>query len=86
MSCCDDAQYERQAQRYILSNRPIPERIKQMLGRGHNDKDEYFCPSCGANIEIKEDEHGLCYKSCSSCNKKIDNTLEEDFGNYYSQL
>ena len=38
------------------------------------------------NIEIKEDEHGLCYKSCSSCNKKIDNTLEEDFGNYYSQL
>ena len=86
LSCCDDAQYERQAQRYILSNRPIPERIKQMLGRDHNDKDEYFCPSCGANIEIKEDEHGLCYKSCSSCNKKIDNTLEEDFGNYYSQL
>ena len=38
-------------QRYILTNRPIPERIREKLGQGHNDKGEYFCPTCGNSIE-----------------------------------
>lgn len=68
LSCCDDAQYERQAQRYILSNRPVPDRIKQMLGRGHNDKGEYFCPNCGHQIELKQDERGYYFRFCPVCN------------------
>lgn len=42
LACCDDEQYERQAQRYRIINRPVPERIARMLGHGHNDKGEYF--------------------------------------------
>lgn len=50
LSCCDDEQYERQAQRYILSNRPVPERIKSMIGRGHNNNGQYYCPHCGSLV------------------------------------
>ncbi|WP_033147843.1 hypothetical protein [Prevotella sp. P6B1] len=50
-SCCDDAQYERQAQRYIVQNRPVPQRIKDMLGKGHNDKGIFFCHTCGNELQ-----------------------------------
>lgn len=70
LSCCDNAQYNRQAQRYILSNRQVPNRINQMLGRGHNDKGEYFCPNCGGLTELKQDEYGDDFRSCTKCQWK----------------
>ena len=54
LACCDNEQYERQAQRYILTQRPVPTRIEEKRGHGHNDKDEYFCPQCGNPIHIKD--------------------------------
>ena len=67
LACCDDAQYERQAQRYVLSNLPVPGYIKARLGTGHNDKNQYFCPKCGGAIEdILDDRNFLC-KKCSQC-------------------
>lgn len=51
LSCCNDAQYERLAQRYIISNQVVPERIQGKLGCGHNDKGVFFCPSCGKQLE-----------------------------------
>lgn len=71
LSCCDDEQYERQAQRYILSNRPVPERIKRMLGHGHNDKGMYFCPKCGSRLEQKQDDHGYKEILCPNCKQKF---------------
>lgn len=71
LACCDDSQYERQAQRYILSGRPVPDRISRMLGHGHNDKEVYFCPSCGSAIQTITDEHGETFKGCPSCRKKV---------------
>ena len=76
-SCCDDNQYERQAQRYILSNRPIPNRIKKMLGHGHNDKDEYFCPNCGNKLEITKDTCNKTIKKCPICHKSF--SLQEEY-------
>lgn len=73
LACCDDAQYERQAQRYILSNRPVPDRIKRMLNHGHNDKGEYFCPNCGSQLEYIQDEHGYSELLCPSCRKTFAN-------------
>ena len=72
LACCDDAQYERQAQRYILSNRPVPDRIQRMLGLGHNDKGDYFCPDCGSHIEIIKNENGESFRGCPSCHKIFD--------------
>jgi hypothetical protein len=67
LSCCDDAQYERLAQRYIVSNRPVPLRIESKRGQGHNDKGLYFCPKCGGEIEKVDDGHGRLMTVCKNC-------------------
>lgn len=73
LACCDNEQYKRQAQRYRISNNPVPERIARMLGHGHNDKGEYFCPICGGPIEIIVDEHyGEKRRCCPRCHKIFD--------------
>lgn len=77
LSCCDDAQYERQAQRYVLSGRPVPEGVESKRGQGHNDKDIYFCPQCGSQIEIIKDENGSFYKGCRNCKRNFDKEAEE---------
>lgn len=70
LACCDDEQYERQAQRYRILNRPVPKRIARMLGHGHNDKGEYFCPDCGGPIEFVMDErYGKERRGCPRCHK-----------------
>ena len=74
LACCDDEQYERQAQRFRIINRPVPERIARMLKHGHNDKGEYFCPNCGGQIEFVMDEHyGQERRVCPICRKVFDN-------------
>lgn len=69
LSCCNDEQYERLAQRYVLSNRPIPSRIQLKLGMGHNDKNLYFCYLCGNQIEQIEDGNNPITRICSQCKK-----------------
>lgn len=71
LSCCDDSQYERQAQRYMLLNRPVPYRIQKMLGHGHNDKGMYFCPICGNIVDKSENEHGEKFMFCTFCHNKF---------------
>lgn len=63
LSCCNDQQYERQAQRYVIERRPIPPRIQSMLGKGHNDKGEFFCYQCGVLLEevlVEKDKRIVC--------------------------
>ncbi len=67
LSCCDDAQYERQAQRYILEHKPVPLRIQQKLGKGHNNKGIHYCPTCGTQIILYQDNHGDFHKGCPQC-------------------
>ena len=74
LACCDDAQYERLAQRYRIVNRPVPERIARMLNHGHNNNGEYFCPYCGGPIGLVKDEHdGKERPGCPRCNKIFPN-------------
>lgn len=77
ISCCNDAQYDRLAQRYILSKRPVPDWIQKKLGQGHNDKGKYFCPNCGTAIEMITDEHGDSFKGCLNCKKNFDVQQDE---------
>lgn len=72
LACCDDEQYERQAQRYILTKRPIPPRIQEKRGHGHNDKGEYFCPQCGGEIIDVVDEHDYNHRMCKECGMSYD--------------
>ena len=72
LACCDDEQYERQAQRFILTQRPIPSRILEKRGKGHNDKSIYFCPKCGNPIQEIDDGHGGRITRCLECNLCFD--------------
>ena len=69
LSCCDDKQYERLAQRYVISHLPIPNRIQSKLGQGHNDKGSYFCPVCGSELDITYDSSNCFSAYCKSCNE-----------------
>ena len=80
LACCDDEQYERQAQRYILAKRPVPVRIEVKRGHGHNDKGEYFCPKCGNPIQEIEYEHGITFRGCPECHINYD-AQQDDFYN-----
>ena len=42
-----------------------------MLGHGHNDKNEYFCPNCGNKLEITKDTYNKTIKICPICNKSF---------------
>ena len=81
-ACCNDEQYQRLAQRYILSNKPIPPRIQEKIGMGHNDKDLYFCHICGTQLE-KFLEHDKYVWGCKKCRKLM--TDEEEYGMVYYQ-
>lgn len=83
LSCCDDAQYERLAQRYLVSNRPVPPRIESMRGHGHNDKGLYFCPKCGGEIEKVDDGHGRMMSVCKNCH--TDYSTDPYEYNWYQQ-
>ena len=70
LACCDDAQYERLAQRYRIVNRPVPEFIARMLNHGHNNNGEYFCPYCGGPVVVfKGRRDGKEKRVCYRCNK-----------------
>lgn len=65
LSCCDDQQYERIIQKYVLSKRQIPNQIKAKYKMGHNNKGQYYCPKCGFQLEIKSSE-----AYCLQCNAR----------------
>ena len=69
LSCCDDKQYERLAQRYVISHLPMPNRIQSKLGKGHNDKGSYFCPLCGSELDITYDNSNCFSAYCKLCNE-----------------
>lgn len=71
LSCCDDDQYERLAQRYVISHLPIPYRIQSKLGGGHNNKGFYFCPKCGSELDVASDGANRISAYCKSCGKSL---------------
>lgn len=67
LSCCDNSQYERLAQRFILDKKQIPLSINEKQGKGHNDKGTYFCFKCGEEVIYTTDEHGFNHRICQKC-------------------
>ena len=71
LSCCDDAQYERIAQKYIISNKQIPNKIASMLNSGHNNKGIYFCHHCGTQVKRMNDRDES-FLWCDKCKTRYD--------------
>ena len=63
-SCCDDTLFNRLANKYAIQNKDIPQRLYYLFGKGHNDKNIYYCPKCANKISGDEE-------ICSNCNSKF---------------
>lgn len=73
LSCCDDIVYDKMSSKYVARGLPIPSRIKEKIGHGHNNNGEYFCPKCGGKIITKYDEHSGCDVTiCQNCKTRYD--------------
>lgn len=75
LSCCNDQQYERMKQRYILQQLPVPQRVTENYSRGHNDKDIYFCPKCGNKLAIVEKNGYKITLFCEFCTSTYNRTI-----------
>lgn len=75
LSCCNDQQYERMKQRYILQQLPVPQRVTENYSRGHNDKDIYFCPKCGNKLAIVKKNGYKMTLSCEFCTSTYNITI-----------
>lgn len=69
VSCCSDEQFERLAEKYIIMKQPVPSRIQSMRGHGHNNRGQYFCPSCGGLLEEKFSEGKTTIFYCQQCQR-----------------
>ena len=72
LSCCNDSIYESQANKYIIKRQQIPTKLAEKMGRGHNDKGEFFCPNCGGKIIKQLDpEREEMVILCNECGKSF---------------
>lgn len=60
-SCCNDTLYEKQKQLYVNLRKPIPSKVSSFIGKGHNNKGQYYCPGCGELLQ-KKDRVYICIK------------------------
>lgn len=63
LTCCSNDFFERMANKYLSSNRLIPQWLNNRLGKGHKDLNILFCPHCGT-------EFSNTLTECPSCHYK----------------
>ena len=74
LSCCDSNIYNKMADRYVRRGSPIPLRIRERMGHGHNDNGEFYCPRCGnVVIDLFDSQTGKSSKYCEHCNLFYEN-------------
>lgn len=50
LSCCNDSGIDRQVQKYIKKGIPVPSKLENQRGHGHNDHHLYYCPRCRCQL------------------------------------
>ena len=75
LSCCDNALFERLAQRYIVDNKAVPTKLQNLRGHGHDDLGMKYCPKCGTLIEHYTDGRGDQHYGCPICHENYDQIL-----------
>lgn len=70
LSCCNDEMLERINKRYQEENLENPWNTRR---NGHNDRDIFFCPKCGNQLENNSES-----KVCKTCNITYNKTPEHD--------
>lgn len=65
LSCCNDYGSIQQARKYLDDFRPVPQHINACIGKGHNNKNIYFCYKCKSQLDVSKD-----IIICESCKTK----------------
>ena len=88
LACCNDDLFERLIERH-RRNGWVPARLQESQGRGHNNKNIFFCPKCGTqlgNIIVEEkirlddgteDIVQSTVFGCPQCNRPYDKELDK---------
>ena len=88
LACCNDDLFDRLIAKHRRDGY-IPPRLLESQGKGHNNKDIFFCPKCGAqlgNIKVEEvviledgTEDVITHTEfgCSQCNVSFEKELEK---------
>ena len=89
LACCNNSLFNSLIARH-RRNGHVPPRLLQYENKGHNDKNIFFCPTCGSKLEmIKQTEitkmpdgtekvNEIEVLSCLKCNK----TYQKEYHNY----
>ena len=88
LACCNDDLFDRLIERH-RRNGWVPARLQESQGKGHNNKNIFFCPKCGTQLgDIKveekvrlddgtEDIIQSTEFGCPQCNESYENELEK---------
>lgn len=73
LSCCSNEQFEKNIQMATVKYKSIPSYYLNLRGKGHNDKNMYYCPSCGGKLDekVRENSEYYCSKCGNTYSKKI---------------
>lgn len=92
LACCNDVLYQTLYDQRMRAGR-ITDRLRNNLGKGHNDKNLFFCPKCGGQIgeiTIKEQyvvdgeqmESERKVQGCIICNEEY----QQEISNYNNSI
>ena len=70
LTCCSNDFFERMANKYLSSDRAIPQWINNRLGKGHKDQHILFCPKCGTEFDDTHTECPSCHYKWKFANYK----------------
>ena len=88
LACCNDDLFDRLIERHRRNGR-VPFRLQESQGKGHNNKNIFFCPNCGTQLGdiIVEDKVRLddgtediiqsTVFGCPQCNRTYEKELEK---------
>lgn len=62
--------FDRMANKYLSSNRLVPQWINNRLGKGHKDLHTLFCPKCGTEFDDTHTECPSCHYKWKIANYK----------------
>jgi RNase P subunit RPR2 len=88
LACCNDELFDRLIDRHRRNGR-VPARLQESQGKGHNNRNIFFCPKCGTqlgNITVEqkvrledgsEDIIQSTEFGCPQCNHSYEKELQK---------
>lgn len=83
LSCCKDKLIEKVIGKYKITHRPVPQSLLSQRNKGHNDKNQFFCPRCGTELIENRNSNINADWFCPTCRgsyKRYIHIIQKGFG------